>query len=117
MPFVNFPIQCSTCRGLGKIKPISAFEMHQKALAIECQNCRGNGVIENKVYVNPVTQEKITGESSSLSTTIDELNSSEMGDVFLESSDKLVGEINAYVSDINKSKKSKKTGVENDTSY
>jgi len=53
MPFVNFPIQCCTCRGLGKIKPLSAFEMHQKALAIDCPNCLGKGLIENKVYVNP----------------------------------------------------------------
>ncbi len=54
MPFVNYPIECSTCRGSGRIKPVCAFRVHEDILTTECINCRGVGTMENRVYVNPM---------------------------------------------------------------
>jgi len=54
MPFVNYPIECSTCRGSGRIKPVCAFRVHEEILTTECINCRGVGTMENRVYVNPM---------------------------------------------------------------
>lgn len=53
MPFVNYPLQCTCCRGIGSIKPVSAFEVNRQVMMTECPVCQGKGTIENKVYVNP----------------------------------------------------------------
>jgi len=59
MPFVNFPFQCTTCRGVGTIKPVSAFNIHSKFMSVECPLCRGKGTMDNKVFVNPAKVETI----------------------------------------------------------
>ena len=59
MPLVNYPIECSSCRGLGDVKPACAFDFNRKLLAIECLNCRGKGTVDNMVYVNPPEEQSI----------------------------------------------------------
>lgn len=58
MPFVDFPIECSSCRGSGKIKPVCAFRAHEDVMTIECFNCRGVGNIKNLVFINPMPEVK-----------------------------------------------------------
>lgn len=58
MPFVNMPIECFTCRGSGKIKPVCAFKTNEQIMTIECVNCAGTGKRENKVYINPISSDK-----------------------------------------------------------
>lgn len=53
MPVVINPIQCVCCRGSGKLKPISAFEVNKGILLSDCLNCLGKGTVDIKVYVNP----------------------------------------------------------------
>lgn len=80
MPFVDFPIECSSCRGSGKIKPVCAFRAHEDVMTIECFNCRGVGTIKNLVFVNPMPETKeivsetpIMGEDGG-NITFDELD-------------------------------------------
>lgn len=54
MPFVNMPVQCPICRGNGKIKPLSAFAHNAEKMMIACHNCVGQGMVDNKVYINPI---------------------------------------------------------------
>lgn len=59
MPFINYPVECSSCRGSGQVKPACAFDVNSKLMTIECLNCRGKGQMDNKVYVNPEAPERI----------------------------------------------------------
>ncbi len=58
MPFVDFPIQCTTCRGSGRTSPASSFAVNEVFLSRECLTCQGKGTILNMVYVNPYAEEK-----------------------------------------------------------
>jgi len=56
MPFVDFPLECTTCRGSGRTKPASAFAVNEEFLSKECLACQGTGKIKNMVYVNPMPE-------------------------------------------------------------
>lgn len=69
MPFVDRPLQCYTCQGKGKVKPLSAFRAHEATFTIECPSCRGRGEIPNKIFVNPekkVEKEEIKNEETEI---------------------------------------------------
>lgn len=57
MPFINYPIECTICKGSGKVKPAFVFAIHSEKMGIDCMQCDGKGHIENKVYVNPEVEE------------------------------------------------------------
>lgn len=70
MPVVNYPLQCSSCRGAGQVKPACAFNVNSKAMMIECMGCQGRGTVDNKVYVNPHKESVLTDGSLTQSNSI-----------------------------------------------
>lgn len=98
MPFVNMPFQCTTCRGVGTIKPVCAFNVNSKAMSVECPLCRGKGTMENKVFVNPAKVETIpvvifNHDFSDLMT--------EIGDEEVEKASKAIKKIKSKKSELN----------------
>ncbi|MGN6347088.1 MAG: hypothetical protein ACTHME_05235 [Candidatus Nitrosocosmicus sp.] len=53
MPRVNLPVMCMSCKGEGRVAPITIFRQHRDKHLTECANCGGSGTIDNFVFVNP----------------------------------------------------------------
>lgn len=136
MPFVDFPLECTTCRGSGKTTPASAFAVNEGFLARECLTCQGKGTIKNMVYVNPLKEnaynEIYIGDTVTFDLPVSQLpkdkpfspeeiekNKNEIsklypkGNIITYDSPEDVNEIVEEVKNIKESKKSRKVEMDN----
>ncbi len=118
MPFVDFPRECTTCRGSGRTSPASSFAVNEVFLSKECLTCNGKGSIQNLVYVNPYVEEKKIQNPAivmeGIELTDNEVYKLQEGKV---PDDKEINDVVEEIKNIKPSKKSKKAELINADTY
>lgn len=81
MPFIETQLACAVCQGKGEFKPMAVFASvyrdHSKTMKIECDNCRGRGLIPHRVFVNGATNKPIPDCTQPYNSVVDPYISNE----------------------------------------